>query len=97
MKILFDKTKNTISNDDYWIDQDGELWVNSNPFGAVMNSKISIMPIPKGHYKYELRDSDDIGYSEEEVLDILFKHTEYFVGFGERISLTDWFEQVKKK
>jgi hypothetical protein len=36
-------------------------------------------------------------YSEEEVLDILFKHTEYFAGFGERISLTDWFEQFKKK
>ena len=36
-------------------------------------------------------------YSEEEVLDILFKHTEYFAGFGERVSLTEWFEQFKKK
>jgi hypothetical protein len=36
-------------------------------------------------------------YSEEEVLDILFKHTEYFAGFGVRLSLTDWFEQFKKK
>lgn len=36
-------------------------------------------------------------YSEEEVLDILFKHTEYFAGFGERVSLTEWFEQHKKK
>ena len=35
-------------------------------------------------------------YSEEEVLDILFKHTEYFAGFGVRLSLTDWFELQKK-
>lgn len=36
-------------------------------------------------------------YSDEEVLDILFKHTEYFAGFGERVSLTEWFKQFKKK
>ena len=36
-------------------------------------------------------------YSEEEVLDILFKHTEYFAGFGERVSLTEWFKKFKKK
>jgi uncharacterized Zn finger protein (UPF0148 family) len=35
-------------------------------------------------------------YTEEEVLDILFKHTEYFAGFGVRLSLTDWFELQKK-
>jgi hypothetical protein len=36
-------------------------------------------------------------YSEEEVYDILFKHTEYFLSSGERMSLTEWFEQYKKK
>jgi hypothetical protein len=36
-------------------------------------------------------------YSEEEVFEILFKHTEYFLGNGERMSLTKWFEQFKKK
>ena len=36
-------------------------------------------------------------YSEKEVYDILFKHTEYFLGSGERMSLTSWFEQFKKK
>lgn len=35
-------------------------------------------------------------YSEEEVYDILFKHTEYFLGHGVRLSLTDWFELQKK-
>jgi len=40
---------------------------------------------------------DERMYSEEEVLDILFKHTEYFAGFGERVSLTEWFEKFKKK
>ena len=36
-------------------------------------------------------------YSEEEVLGILFKHTEYFNGYGKRMTLTEWFEQNKKK
>jgi hypothetical protein len=39
----------------------------------------------------------EISYSEEEVLDILFKHTEYFNGYGKRMTLTEWFEQFKKK
>jgi hypothetical protein len=36
-------------------------------------------------------------YSEEEVLDILFKHTEYFNGYGKRMTLTEWFNNLKKK
>jgi hypothetical protein len=36
-------------------------------------------------------------YSEEEVCDILFKLTEYFLGHTKRMSLTEWFEQFKKK
>jgi len=36
-------------------------------------------------------------YSEEEVLDILFKHTEYFNGYGKRMTLTEWFNKFKKK
>ncbi len=35
-------------------------------------------------------------YSEEEIYEILLKHTEYFAGFGERTSLTQWFSQFKK-
>ena len=44
----------------------------------------------------EKNDKSIISYSEEEVYDILFKHTEYFSGFGVRLSLTDWFELQKK-
>jgi hypothetical protein len=36
-------------------------------------------------------------YSEEDVYHILCEHTEYFLGGGERMSLTQWFEQFKKK
>jgi len=36
-------------------------------------------------------------YSEEEVCDILFKLTEYFLGHTKIMSLTEWFEQFKKK
>jgi Arc/MetJ-type ribon-helix-helix transcriptional regulator len=35
-------------------------------------------------------------YSEEEVLDILFKHTEDMLK-GIRLTLTEWFKQHKKK
>jgi hypothetical protein len=35
-------------------------------------------------------------YSEEEVLDILYKHTEDLLA-GKKIMLDDWFEQFKKK
>ena len=35
-------------------------------------------------------------YSEEEVLDILYKHTEDMFK-GTRLTLTEWFEQFKKK
>ena len=35
-------------------------------------------------------------YSEQEVLDILYKHTEYFLRKSVRLSLTDWFELQKK-
>jgi hypothetical protein len=39
----------------------------------------------------------EIMYSEEEVYNILLKHTEYFFGNGERMSLTEWFDQFKLK
>jgi hypothetical protein len=35
-------------------------------------------------------------YSEEEVLDILYKHTVDMFK-GTRLTLTEWFEEVKKK
>lgn len=38
-----------------------------------------------------------ITYSEQEVYDILIKHTEYFIGSEKRVSLKEWFEKNKKK
>ena len=35
-------------------------------------------------------------YSEEEVLDILYKHTEDLLA-GKKLTLEEWFEQFKKK
>jgi hypothetical protein len=48
-------------------------------------------------FKFGAEWQQQNSYSEEEVLDILSKHTEYFAGFGERVSLTEWFNQFKKK
>jgi hypothetical protein len=48
-------------------------------------------------FKRGYTECKENSYSEEEVYDILFKHTEYFLGGGERMSLTQWFEQFKKK
>jgi len=42
MKVLFDKIKNR-NVDEYWINNNGEIFINSNPFSAMMNSSISIM------------------------------------------------------
>lgn len=57
----------------------------------------NVKALAKSYIRYGAEWQKERMYSEEEVLDILFKHTEYFAGFGERISLTDWFEQFKKK
>jgi hypothetical protein len=35
-------------------------------------------------------------YSEEEVLDILYKHTEDLLS-GKKITLEEWFDNIKKK
>jgi hypothetical protein len=35
-------------------------------------------------------------YSEEDVLDILYKHTEDLLA-GKKLTLEEWFEQFKKK
>jgi hypothetical protein len=48
-------------------------------------------------YINEIKQQEKRMYSEEEVYDILFKHTEYFLSDGERMSLTKWFERYKKK
>jgi len=37
-----------------------------------------------------------ISYSEEEVLDILYKHTEDLLA-GKKVTLEEWFEQFKNK
>ncbi len=70
--------------------------------GFVLENAISIKGKDGYYYHYSevcklLKLQTESMYSEEEVLDILFKHTEYFVGFGERVSLTEWFEKFKKK
>jgi len=53
MKVLFDKVKNR-NVDEYWINNNGEIFINSNPFSAMMNSSISI--IIADNSRYELRN-----------------------------------------
>ena len=42
------------------------------------------------------QEQDKNKYSEEEVLDILYKHTEDLLA-GKKLTLEQWFEQFKKK
>lgn len=53
MKVLFDKVKNK-NVDEFWINNSGEIFINSNPFSAMMNSSISISMADNS--RYELRD-----------------------------------------
>ena len=58
----------------------------------------------KDFYSYEVKDGFIDGakwqqermYSEEEVLEILYKHTEDLLS-GKKLTLEEWFEQFKKK
>ena len=54
MKVLFDKFKNKQIDKDFWIDNEGILWINSNPYGVNINSSTSIMKANED--QYELRD-----------------------------------------
>jgi hypothetical protein len=54
MKILFDKLKNKQVDKDFWIDNEGSIWINSNPYGVNMDSSVSIMRVNES--QYELRD-----------------------------------------
>jgi hypothetical protein len=42
------------------------------------------------------QEQDKNKYSEEEVLEILYKHTEDLLA-GKKVTLEEWFEQFKKK
>jgi hypothetical protein len=42
------------------------------------------------------QEQDKNKYNEEEVLEILYKHTEDLLA-GKKVTLEEWFEQFKKK
>ena len=67
MKVLFDKINNR-NVDEYWINNYGEIFINSNPFGAMMDSSISIMIADNS--RYELRDCD---YPNNEIKSVSIK------------------------
>jgi hypothetical protein len=45
---------------------------------------------------YDAITKEQQGYSEEEVLEILYKHTEDLLA-GKKLTLEEWFEQFKNK
>jgi hypothetical protein len=47
-------------------------------------------------YINEIKQKQERMYSEEEVLDILYKHTEHMFS-GKKVTLEEWFEQFKNK
>ncbi len=67
------------------------FWLNDD--SMTDNDRISYVNGFLACAKWQQQNS----YSDEEVLDILFKHTEYFNGYGKRMTLTEWFNKFKKK
>lgn len=75
----------------------GGKWVEENIPIRIEDLENTYVHIEDGVVIVEKLNKDIVTYTEEEVLDILYKYTEYFGGFGERVSLTEWFDKHKKK
>jgi hypothetical protein len=58
-KILWDKTRNQQSMTVFFIDCYGDAWIDSDPFSASMSGWVKIMRLPKDHYRYEIRNTED--------------------------------------
>jgi hypothetical protein len=58
-------------------------------------AEIGIIPNFVDGFVYGIKRQQEKMYSEEEVLDILYKHTEDLLA-GKKISLEEWFEKFKK-
>lgn len=74
----------------------GAKWQQKNMPIYIRDVDNTSVQIEDGVVIVEKNDKSKVTYSEQEVYEILFKHTEYFFS-GNRMSLTEWFDIHKKK
>ena len=55
-KILWDKVNKRECSHQYFFDQYGDCYINTNPFGAGINGNITIKLVPNGHPQYEIKE-----------------------------------------
>ena len=55
-KILYDKINKRECRHQYFFDQYGDCYINTNPFGAGINGKINIRFISEDDPQYEIKE-----------------------------------------
>lgn len=55
-KILYDKVNTRECTHQYFFDQYGDCYINTNPFGANMDGKITIRFISEDDPQYEIKE-----------------------------------------
>ncbi len=55
-KILYDKLNNRPSDIQWFTDQDGGYWIDTDPFGIQMSGKVTIIFLRKDHRQFEMRE-----------------------------------------
>jgi len=55
-KILYDKANKQVSNIQWFTDQDGNYWIDVDPYGLQMSGNVTIKILKKDHPQYEVRE-----------------------------------------
>ena len=54
-KILYDKVNECEANIIWYMDNEGGVYINCDPYGMSMSGKVTIRPLRKDHPQYEIR------------------------------------------
>lgn len=57
-KVLYDKINKRIANAQWFVDQDGFYWVDTDPNGVQISGNVTIRPIKDNDPKYEVINQD---------------------------------------
>lgn len=55
-KILYDKINKRECRHQYFFDQYGDCYINTNPFGVFMGGEITIRIVQEDNIQYEIRE-----------------------------------------
>lgn len=55
-KILYDKLNKRIANIQWFIDQEGNYWIDTDPYGVQMSGNVTIRLLKKNDVQYEVRE-----------------------------------------